>query len=102
VAYVDGRVAGGKHRLAAGRNTGLRHAWLMWTDGWQVASTDWLRRRRVSQNRDVSPAAWLRGRMDWRAGTSNPAVERHDGLLYLFSHSAVIVLRSNFSDCLKS
>jgi len=48
VAYVDGRAAGGERRLAAGRNRGLGL-------------------RRASQNRDVTPAAWLT-RADGRAG----------------------------------
>ena len=53
VAYVDGRqarAAGGERRPAAGRNRGLG-------------------RRRASQNRDVTPAAWLT-RADGQAGTS--------------------------------
>ena len=48
VAYVDGRAAGGERRPAAGRNRGLG----LW---------------RASQNRDVTPAAWLT-RADGRAG----------------------------------
>ena len=63
----EGRAAGGERRPAAGGNRGLG-------------------RRRASQNRDVTPAAWLT-RADGRAGgykaTSNPAAELHDGLFSL-------------------
>jgi len=48
VAYVDVQAAGGECRPAAGRNRGLG-------------------RRRASQNRDVTPAAWLT-RAEGRAG----------------------------------
>jgi len=71
VAYVDGRTTVGRQaraadderRPAAGRNRGFG-------------------RRRASQIAMSLQGRGVRGRTDGRAGTSNPAAERLDGLLF--------------------
>jgi len=65
----------------------LPRAWLTWTDGRQATSADLLRARiegsgcggqaKIVMSRQ---RRGFRGRTDERAGTSNPAAERRDGL----------------------
>jgi len=65
-------------------------AWLTWTDGRQATSADRLRagiegtggggQAKLAMS---CQRRGLRGRTDGRAGTSNPAAERRDGLCKL-------------------
>jgi len=70
-------------------------AWLTWTDGRQATSGDRLlagiEGSGCGEQAKIAMSRQRRGllrRTDGRAGTSNPATERRDGLYYVAPYSA--------------